>query len=314
MKINKIAFFGLTFTALLNPVVAQDGDDPAVIRLGGEEVTLSEFNRDFEVAVRLLAARQGIPYGKQPPETVARLKQQFLGQRANELALLREAGRRGITVSEAEIDAQVAEFRASLGGDKDFQATLEEAGFSNEAQLREMAREKQVIGRLTEALLDEIKVPPGDVVVLHHDVKEHMATPEQICVRHIVVEAEGDANALIEELNQGADFAGLARERSTDTASASRGGDIGCFAREGVVAKSAFEKAAFNAVQGEVTGPVKSEFGYHVLEVYDRKPSHVPSLNEAYAELEKELKHEKLPAKLMEIRQNSGVETFPDRL
>ena len=152
MKINSIAFLGLTLAALLNAAVAQDAGDPAVIRLGGEEVTLSEFNRDFEVAVRLLAARQGIPYGKQPPETIARLKQQFLGQRAGELALLREAGRRGITVSEEEVDAQVAEFRASLGGEQDFQATLEEAGFSNEEQLREMAREKQLIGSLTEAL------------------------------------------------------------------------------------------------------------------------------------------------------------------
>lgn len=314
MKISKLVFTGLALAALLNAAVAQDSKDPVVIRLGDEEVTLSEFNQDFEVAVRLLAARQGIPYGKQPPETVARLKQQFLGQRAGELALLREAERRGITVSEEEIDSQVAEFRASLGGDQDFQATLEEAGFSSEAQLREMAREKQVIGRLTEALLDEIKIPPGDVVVLHHDVKEHMATPEQICVRHIVVEAQSDANALITELKQGADFASLALERSKESASAPRGGDIGCFAREGVVAKSAFEKAAFNAAEGEVTGPVKSEFGYHVLMVYDGKPSHVPSLNEAYAELEKELKHEKLPAKLMEIRQNSAVETFPDRL
>ena len=151
-------------------------------------------------------------------------------------------------------------------------------------------------------------------MTMHHDLADQLVTPEQICMRQIAVADEQTARQLLDKLNGGADFETLAKENSTDKKTAAKGGDMGCFEKEGMIARTDFENLAFTAKQGEVAGPVKSEFGYHLLLVYNRIAAHTPTLNEAYAELELEIRHEKLPDVLAELIDASGVQTFPDRL
>jgi parvulin-like peptidyl-prolyl isomerase len=305
-RLHVLVFSICLVTATIMP--AQQSPDPVVIELGEHQVSLSEFNATFRVALRMLAAQQGIGIGNQDAGTIERLRNQYLGQRANELALLQEARQRGITAPDTDVLAQTAEMRERISADESTDEVLDEV------RLLELVREKQMVALLSEQLLDEIVVRPGDVVVLHHDIQEEIKRPEQICLRHIVLEDEAKANVLITQLNGGADFAELAKANSTDAKTADNGGDMGCFAREGLIARSEFEKAAFNASLNELTGPVKSEFGYHLLVVYKRIAAHVPTLNEAFAELEQEIRHERLPQKLMEIRDASGVKTYPERL
>jgi len=308
------ALGGLILIAGCGLASAQGKDDPVVIRLNQEEVTLSEFNEHFDVAVRMLTKQRGVPYDSLGQEQINTLRRQYLGQLANDVVMLQEAVKRGITVSDAELDAQVAEFRKEMGGEQDFQASLEMSGLKSESQLRELVRERQLIRLVTEQIRDQMVIRPGDVVVEHHDSEETLAKPEQICMRHILVADENTAQELINELKAGAEFAALAMEKSTDTNTAGKGGDIGCFEKEHNIPKSDFERAAFNAEVNELTGPVKSEFGYHVIVVYNRRASYVPTLNEVYAELEEEIRHERLPTVLAEIRETSGVVTFPDVL
>ncbi len=296
------------------PIFAQTGQNPVVIQMQDRQVTLDEFNAQFDIAVRMLAARQGIDFGSQPPEKIAALRVQYLNQRASELAMLREADRLSLGVDEKQIDVAVAEFHHQAGENKAMKDVLLQAGLKDEGQLRDYLREQVRIRLLTEKLLEQIVVPPGDVMTLHHDIAEQLMTPEQICMRQIAVSDDQTAQQLKDRLKEGADFAALAKENSTDKKTAEKGGDMGCFEREGMPARSDFEDAAFNANTGEVTGPVKSEFGYHLIVVYERRPPHVPTLNEAYADLEDEIRHEKLPDVLDEILEQSMVDTFPDRL
>ncbi len=107
---------------------------------------------------------------------------------------------------------------------------------------------------------------------------EKFTSPEQIRVSHILVSSkscdpEGRARDLLARAGRpGADFAALARESSDDAATASRGGDLGFFARGRMV--PAFEAAAFSLKQpGDLSGVVKSEFGYHIIRLDERKPA-----------------------------------------
>src|SRR5690606_1305413 len=86
-------------------------------------------------------------------------------------------------------------------------------------------------------------------------------------VRHILVETEPEAEAIVAELADGADFATLAQERSIDPGSGAQGGDLGEQPRGAYV--ESFEAAVWDAEVGEVVGPVESDFGFHVLEVTD---------------------------------------------
>lgn len=108
---------------------------------------------------------------------------------------------------------------------------------------------------------------------------QRYAEPEQVHVRHILlpVAAGGDeaevkarAEALLAQLRQGADFAELAKAHSGDPGSAARGGDLGFFARGRMVPP--FEEAAFALKKkGDLAGPVRSSFGFHIIELVDRK-------------------------------------------
>jgi foldase protein PrsA len=286
---------------------AQSTADPVVISSSEMEVSRSEFNSDFRIALRMLAADQGIALGNQPEAQIERLRKQYLNQRSAELALVQEAHSRGILVSDEEVIAQAAEYRDKINADTSLDEPLDNA------RLLELVREKQLVKSLTKELLEEIVVSSGDVLVLYHDAN-YLRRPEQVCLRQILVEDEPTARDLLTRLENGADFESLARESSTDSNTAAKGGDMGCFARAGNKARSEFEKAAFEAEINELTGPVKSELGYHVLLVYERRPSYAPTLNQAYDEIEQELRHEKLPQKLLEVQGKSGIENFPDRI
>ena len=287
---------------------AQQGDNPIVMQSENIEVRRSEFDGDFRVALRMLAAQQGIALGDQSTEVIDRLRTQYLTQRGGELVLVKEAERRGLTVSDAAVIAQAGEMREKINSDTSISEPLDEAN------LLKIIRDKQMVQALSEQLLDEIVVRPGDVVVMHHDLQDELRRPEQICIRHILVEEESSANEVMSQLNDGTDFAALAAEFSIDPKTADQGGDMGCFEKEGNFTRSEFERVAFDSDVDEITGPVESEFGYHVLVVYERRPSYVPTLTQVFDELEQELRHEKLPEKIMEIQQANPVELFPDRL
>jgi parvulin-like peptidyl-prolyl isomerase len=97
---------------------------------------------------------------------------------------------------------------------------------------------------------------------------------EVACVRHILVEEEAEANELLAQLQGGADFAALASEHSTDPGSGAQGGDLGCGPSTQYV--SEFAEAVDGAELDEVVGPVGSDFGYHLILVYDRRTEEVP--------------------------------------
>lgn len=107
-----------------------------------------------------------------------------------------------------------------------------------------------------EKLLDEI-------------AKDTPRTQEQVLARHILVDTDQEAVALYQLLTTGVDFAKLAREHSKDTGSGANGGELGWFGKGAMVAE--FEAAAFSQPVGEIGKPVKSQFGYHIIQVIARE-------------------------------------------
>ena len=118
----------------------------------------------------------------------------------------------------------------------------------SEAELREVFRDALLRQKLQDALAAEM---PTEA--------------EQVHARHILVETEEEAQQVLERLNKGEPFELLAQELSTDESNKNEGGDLGWFPRGQMV--SAFEEAAFDAEVGEVVGPVQTSFGWHVIKV-----------------------------------------------
>src|SRR6185295_10675281 len=95
--------------------------------------------------------------------------------------------------------------------------------------------------------------------------KDTTATDEQVWARHILVDTAEEAKAVVDRLHKGEDFAAVAKEVSKDTGSGANGGDLGWFGKGAMVAE--FETAAFSQKIGEIGKPVKSQFGYHIIQV-----------------------------------------------
>lgn len=129
--------------------------------------------------------------------------------------------------------------------------------------------------------------------------------------RHILVDTEEQARDVIAELDKGADFAALARERSTDPGAA-EGGDLGWFSAEQMVPE--FSAAAFALEPGTYTKePVKSQFGWHVIRLEEKRTAEAPAFEQVRDQLASELTRELITAKLAELREGTEVERFgPD--
>ena len=140
----------------------------------------------------------------------------------------------------------------------------------------------------------KIKVPRTEVERFYNEHLGTYTTPEQIRASHILLKTEGKndadvkakAESVLKEVKAGGDFAALAKKYSEDDSNAPQGGDLDYFARGKMVPE--FDAPAFNLKPGEISDLVKTQFGYHIIKVTDRKPAIVRDLKDAalYSEIE----------------------------
>jgi peptidyl-prolyl cis-trans isomerase C len=137
-------------------------------------------------------------------------------------------------------------------------------------------------------------------------------TQTEIRASHILMATEEEAKEIIKQLEGGADFATVAKEKSTDPSAKQNGGDLRYFTAGEMVPE--FSQAAFAMEKGEISkAPVKSKFGWHVIKVVDKRQKAPPSLEETHSHIEEMLSGELLTAYLASLRTAAKVEKFnPD--
>jgi peptidyl-prolyl cis-trans isomerase D len=152
----------------------------------------------------------------------------------------------------------------------------------------------------TQAIRERISVSAEDIQRHYEDNQQQYSTPEQVRASHILFKTEGKDDAAVKKQAEEvlakvkaprADFATLANQYTEEEVGKTRGGDLDFFER-GRMAKE-FEDAAFALQPGEISGVVKSPFGYHIIKVTDRKPASKRSLEEVRAQIEDQIKWER---------------------
>ena len=213
------------------------------------------------------------------------------------------ASEHNITVSDREVDQQIDKIKQQVGDqarasgqEVSNQEAYEQALKQNnitEEELRDDLRETLPVQKVQEKVAGNAEPTDEEIQKFYEQNKEaQFTTPEQRCVRHILFakDQEQKAEDVKKQLEDGADFAKLAKEYSQDPGSAENGGDLGCLGKGETVPP--FEEAAFGAEEGEIVGPVKTEFGYHILEVTDAKPQQTRPLSEVESEIRSQLSQE----------------------
>ena len=102
--------------------------------------------------------------------------------------------------------------------------------------------------------------------------------------RHILVPTEDEAKAILAEIKKGTDFAELAKQKSKDPGAAAEGGDLGYFTKDQMVPE--FAEVAFKMNKGEVSDPVKTQFGWHIIKVEDKRNKPVPAFEQVKDQIE----------------------------
>lgn len=165
----------------------------------------------------------------------------------------------GEAVTDDTVDTAMEEEAQMYGGQEQFEGVLTSSGYTTESY-KDLIRYSLLV---EEAVKDQSEITEEEYQTAYDEY-----TPP-VTASHILVEDAETANTLIEELNNGADFAELAKEHSTDKASAENGGQMTFSAGEMV---AEFEEAAFALEEGEITEePVESTFGFHIIKM-DEKP------------------------------------------
>lgn len=301
---------GNSAAAPAQPGAAPADPDAVVLQLGDTSVTAAQFEPRFTIALRSLAAQQGTPLDAATLAQFGALRPNFLDQFATQQVLLQEAQTRDITVPEAEVEAQITQAREGAGAN--FEQALSAAGYEDEAALREYIRESLVLQRTVEAVQAEIEVTPAQVQQFYAQNREQFSQPEQVCARHILLADQAKADEIYQRLQEGGNFAQLARNNSTDPGSKENGGDLGCLTAGQTV--PTFDEAVFAAEVGETTAPVQSQFGFHIIRVYEKRPGAPVPLAEVRQQVRDQLVNQRLGTRVAELREASGLELFPENL
>lgn len=131
---------------------------------------------------------------------------------------------------------------------------------------------------------------------------------KEVHARHILVASEAEAKDVKKKLDDGKKFEELAKEYSKDPGSAKQGGDLGYFTKEKMVKE--FADAAFKMKKGEVSAPVKSQFGWHIIKVDDNRPVTIPTYNAVKEQLRQGLQEKKLAEYIKGLVKSAEVEVF----
>ncbi len=232
--------------------------------VNGQYIFLADYERriaQFEAAL----VEQGLdPASAEGEASLAEIRQEVLDSLVDYVLIEQGGAALGVTIDDAEVDAQVETDIDAGGGQAAFEEWLAATGQTRE-DYRAMLRESL----LSQRVMDVVTADVPDVV-------------EQVHARHIVLDSEEEARQVLDQLQQGADFVSLARERSTDLATKDNGGDLGWFPR-GLVAPE-LETAAFALQPGEISDVVQLGEGYHIIQVVERDPAR-PLSDEAKIDL-----------------------------
>lgn len=172
-----------------------------------------------------------------------------------------EAESEGLSVAEKEIQAELTELIETYGGQEEYEAVLDANNIEEEALLEDITThllQKKVLKKV-------INITDEELATYFEENKTTYEQTEQVEASHILVADEATAKEVINKLNEGSDFAELASEYSTDTSSSTDGGSLGYFGAGEMVEE--FEKVAFEMEIDDISDPVESEYGFHIIKV-----------------------------------------------
>ncbi|HHV55277.1 MAG TPA: foldase [Firmicutes bacterium] len=231
-----------------------------------------------------------------------------LDQLITEELILQAAESAGVSVPDSVIEQKMAQIRAQFSTEADYQEALRQSGLSDRSLRRQLLLNELV----TRLLTPQVNVTDEDVKAYFDEHQAELGQPEQVRARHILVKTKEEAEKIRAQLEEGADFAELARKYSLDESSAADGGELGFLTADQLVPE--FSEAAFALEVGAISQPVQTQYGYHIIQVEEKKPAVPAKLEEVSRAIVETLTKDRIrqivPIWLRQLRAKATIQTF----
>jgi foldase protein PrsA len=192
-----------------------------------------------------------------------------------------------------------------------FEAILKQQGLT-ENDVQNILRQQLII---EQAVGPQVHVTDADIKAYFDKNHATLDKPEQVRARHILVADEKTADTIEAKLKAGGNFADLAKQYSTDPSTKDKGGELGFFGKGQMV--PAFQAAAFSLPVGAISAPVKSPFGWHIINVEEKKPATLATLAASSAQIKDTLTQQQtqqqIPVFLQGLRAKANITVNDDR-
>jgi foldase protein PrsA len=252
----------------------------AIAQVGSTSISRADFDGLMGVACARYKA-QGQPCPKVGTPTYSSLRDSAVTFLVQQEELTQEAQKLGVTVTQKDIDNQLQQIKKTYyqGSEKKLDDALKKDDITL-AQLEQYELRPNLLGQKLQAKVTaNVKVSDAAALKYYKANKKSFTTPKTREVRHILVDKKSLAETIETKLHNGASFAALAKQYSKDTGSAAHGGKL-CVAHGGSSGTcqqtvAPFDQAAFSLKANEISQPVKSVYGYHVIQALGPvKPAH----------------------------------------
>ena len=307
-KVNK-KLVKVTSTILISAMFLTGcgADANAVAKVNGESISVEEYTKDFNIIKKRYEAQYGPeffaeqgPDGKTMEEV---LKENVLEKLVVEEIIMQKAEKEKFLATDEKVEEEVKNFKEMVGGQEGFDKFLETNGM-NEEYFKSGIKKELTVENYREKFLSELKLEDKEIEEYYKANKEEYDT---IKASHILVNTEEEAKAILKELKEGGDFGELSA-KSIEPGAAERQGDLGYFGKGQMVAE--FEEAAFKLEVDELSEPVKTDNGYHIIKVTDKNDS----FDKVKEDVKTNLENEKFGEHLEKIKEDAKVKTYDENI
>lgn len=305
-------------------------DDEVVAVVNGNNITVDYYTKNLMIQKQAIESiygsndiwKQEIEKGKTFEEQV---KEMTLEQIINVELIYNEAKNKNLLPTKEEVNKKVEEVNKAIKEDKEYEKNLKKIGI-DESFIKRQEEEKLALDNYQKNFLENTKITDDKAKEYYEKNKKDFYVDE-VEASHILISTTDDngkelskkeiekakkkAEDILKRINNGEDFAKLAKENSDDPGSASKGGDLGYFGKGEMVPK--FEEAAFSLKKDEVSEIIKSEYGYHIIKLTDKNQGQTP-FEEVKGDIIQILKEQALTKNIENIISKAKVEKKTDVL
>ncbi len=293
-----VALLVLVVPALLAACGADEVKVPAgaIAAVGSGVVTQEQFDQIWKQAEAQYKSQADAPaFPEAGTAQYNQLKASIVNYLVQNQVIKDKAAELNVTVTDKQLQDRMKQIVTQVGGQKKLDKLLKEQNVT-QAQLEDQLKAQMLQDAVQQKVYAGITVSQADIEKYFNNPanKSQFNVPESVDARHILVKTKAEAEkvrALLEADNTDANWKKVAKQYSTDTGSKNNGGSLGNFPKGRMV--KAFEDAAFALKVDQISQPVKTQFGYHIIEVTKKTPASKQTLDQAKATIEQQLKFQK---------------------